>query len=254
MDNQKEFIQVLAAVMGVKSQEQFESGIKALGEDGLKTMYETYKQVKNLGEEGLKQLKTTYSKIMTNKETDNTKMEAQNITSAKLGAKLNYIKQLRGECPEGYEIEKYLAGGCVACRKKMKEGASVVERFKSEKCGGKMKKKVTKASGGNKIPKKNRVTERSYIDDDRQEVVTVRTYNGRTFEKRDDMDGAGSMYKGYNGKRSAVPAGEKPDSLARAWERNAEAKPKGKKNLKKCGGKMKKVKKNYFGGILDKWL
>lgn len=241
MDDQKEFIQVLAAVMGVKSQEQLESGIKALGEDGIKTMYETYKQVKDMGEEGLKQLKSTYSKIMESK-----------TTYAKLGAKLNYIKQLRGECPEGYEIEKYLAGGCVACRKKMKEGASVVERFKSEKCGGKMKKKVTKASGGNKIPKKNRVTERSYIDEDRQELVTVRTHNGRTFEKRDDLDGAGSMYKGYNGKRSAVPAGEKPDSLAKAWERNAEAK--GKKNLKKCGGKMKKVKKNYFGGILDKWL
>ena len=147
MDDQKEFIQVLAAVMGVKSQEQFEKGIKDLGEDGLKTMYETYKQVKNFGEEGLKQLKSTYSKIMESK-----------TTYAKLGAKLNYIKQLRGECPEGYEIEKYLAGGCVACRKKMKEGASVVERFKSEKCGGKMKKKVAKAQKGG-------VTEKSYIDD-----------------------------------------------------------------------------------------
>lgn len=200
MDDQKEFIQVLAAVMGVKSQEQLESGIKALGEDGIKTMYETYKQVKDMGEEGLKQLKSTYSKIMESK-----------TTYAKLGAKLNYIKQLRGECPEGYEIEKYLAGGCVACRKKMKEGASVVERFKSEKCGGKMKKKVTKAQKGG-------VTEKSY--------------------------------KGYNDKRSVLPAGEKPDSLERAQNKNAEAKGK----LKKCGGKMKKVKKNYFGGILDKWL
>lgn len=243
MDDKKEFVQVLAAVMGVQDQGELEQGIKVLGEDGLKTMYETYKQVKDMGEEGLKQLKSTYSKIMESK-----------TTYAKLGAKLNYIKQLRGECPEGYEIEKYLAGGCVACRKKMKEGASVVERFKSEKCGGKVKNKVTKASGGNKMPKKNRVTERSYIDEDRQELVTVRTHNGRTFEKRDDLDGAGSMYKGYNGKRSAVPAGEKPDSLAKAWEKNAEAGPRGKKNLKKCGGKMKKVKKNYFGGILDKWL
>lgn len=233
MDDQKEFIQVLAAVMGVKSQEQLESGIKALGEDGLKTMYETYRQVKNLGEEGLKQLKTTYSKIM----------ETKNTTYAKFGAKLNYIKQLRGECPEGYEIEKYLAGGCVACRKKMKEGASVVERFKSEKCGGKMKKKVTKAQKGG-------VTEKSYMDNKTGEKVTVRTHKGRTFEKREDLDGAGTSYKGYNGKRSVVPAGEKPDSLERAWNKNAEAKGK----LKKCGGKMKKVKKNYFGGILDKWL
>lgn len=147
MDDKKEFVQVLAAIMGVQDQSELEQGIKALGEDGLKAMYETYKQVKDMGEEGLKQLKSTYSKIMESK-----------TTYAKLGAKLNYIKQLRGECPEGYEIEKYLAGGCVACRKKMKEGASVVERFKSEKCGGKMKKKVTKAQKGG-------VTEKSYIDD-----------------------------------------------------------------------------------------
>lgn len=139
MDDKKEFVQVLAAVMGVQDQGELEQGIKALGEDGLKTMYETYKQVKDMGGEGLKQLKSTYSKIMESK-----------TTYAKLGAKLNYIKQLRGECPEGYEIEKYLAGGCVACRKKMQEGASVVERFKSEKCGGKMKK-TKKAQDGVKL-------------------------------------------------------------------------------------------------------
>lgn len=234
MDDQKEFVQVLAAVMGVQDQSQLEQGIKALGEDGLKTMYETYQQVKNMGEEGLKQLKSTYTKIM----------ESKQATYAKLGAKLNYIKQLRGECPEGYEIEKYLAGGCVACRKKMKEGASVVERFKSEKCGGKMKKTKKAQTGG-------KVKETTAIDNKTGEKVTTRTYKGRTFERREDLDGAGTTYKGYNGKRSVVLPGEKPDSLEKAWNKNAEAK---KSKLKKCGGKMKKVKKNYFGGILDKWL
>ena len=52
------------------------------------------------------------------------------------------------------EIEKYLAGGCVACRKKMEKGASVVERFKSEKCGGKMKK-TKKAQTGASIVQQN---------------------------------------------------------------------------------------------------
>ena len=101
-----------------------------------------------MGEEGLKKLKSTYTKIM----------ESKQATYAKLGAKLNYIKQLRGECPEGYEIEKYLAGGCVACRKKMKEGASVVERFKSEKCGGKMKK-TKKAQTGIQLKKATEETQ-----------------------------------------------------------------------------------------------
>ena len=167
MDDQKEFVQVLAAVMGVQDQGQLEQGIKALGEDGLKTMYETYQQVKNMGEEGLKQLKSTYTKIM----------ESKQATYAKLGAKLNYIKQLRGECPEGYEIEKYLAGGCVACRKKMKEGASVVERFKSEKCGGKMKK-TKKAQDGIKI---NETTEK--------------TQNKKTEEKKSKLKKCGGKMK-----------------------------------------------------------
>jgi hypothetical protein len=35
-----------------------------------------------------------------------------------MGAKLNYINQLRGKCPEGYEVEKFMAGGCVKCQKK----------------------------------------------------------------------------------------------------------------------------------------
>lgn len=236
MDDKKEFVQVLAAVMGVQDQGELEQGIKVLGEDGLKTMYETYKQVKDMGEEGLKQLKSTYSKIMESK-----------TTYAKLGAKLNYIKQLRGECPEGYEIEKYLAGGCVACRKKMEKGASVVERFKSEKCGGKMKK-TKKAQKGSKI------TEKTYRDEKNADWVTVRKKpNGQTFIKRANFDGAGTEYKGYNGKRSVVPEGAPSDSLEKAWYKNAEAKQV-KRRLKKCGGKMKKVKKNYFGGILDKWL
>jgi hypothetical protein len=36
---------------------------------------------------------------------------------SKLGSKLDYIGMLNGRCPEGYEVEKYLAGGCVKCKK-----------------------------------------------------------------------------------------------------------------------------------------
>lgn len=50
---------------------------------------------------------------------------------AKQGAKLSYIKRLRGECPEGYEPQKFLVGGkvCTKCAK-----------IAAEKCGGKAKK------------------------------------------------------------------------------------------------------------------
>lgn len=74
-------------------------------------------------------------------------MEGNQISMAKLGAKLNYVQTLRGECPEGYEIEKYMAGGCVKCKKKAAEGTKVVDIFK-EKCGGKAKKRVKKNMGG----------------------------------------------------------------------------------------------------------
>ena len=50
---------------------------------------------------------------------------------AKAGAKLTYIKRLRGECPEGYEPKLYRAGGkvCTKC-----------EKIQADKCGGKAKK------------------------------------------------------------------------------------------------------------------
>lgn len=57
----------------------------------------------------------------------NTIMEAtqQQTQMVRLGAKLNYIKKLRGECPEGQELVYFKAGGriCKACMgKKMNNG------------------------------------------------------------------------------------------------------------------------------------
>ena len=78
---------------------------------------------------------------------------------ARLGAKLNYIKQIKGDCPEGEELVYFKKGGrfCKACRKKQ-EGGNVDEiaNFKKQreekKCGGKMKEacggKMKEACGG----------------------------------------------------------------------------------------------------------
>lgn len=38
---------------------------------------------------------------------------------AKMGAKLDYLTRLNGKCPEGYEVEKFSAGGCAKCKKKI---------------------------------------------------------------------------------------------------------------------------------------
>lgn len=64
---------------------------------------------------------------------------AQMSPSAKNGAKLQYIKRLRGECPEGYEAKSYKIGGKV-CKK--------CEKIEAEKCGGKAKKAKKCEEGG----------------------------------------------------------------------------------------------------------
>lgn len=60
----------------------------------------------------------------------------KSVQTAKQGAKLNYLKQLKGECPDGFNSVKLAKGGSICI-----------------KCGGKAKtkakpKKIVKATGG----------------------------------------------------------------------------------------------------------
>lgn len=76
----------------------------------------------------------------------------QQTPQAKFGAKLNYIKKLRGQCPEGQEMQYFKSGGmlckkCVEKKKKCEDGGFVP----FAKCGKKVKKKEL---GGNIGPKK----------------------------------------------------------------------------------------------------
>lgn len=63
----------------------------------------------------------------------------QQIKVAKFGTKLNYIKQLRGICPDGYEMQYFQKGGrvCKQCVQKnmKKEIKSPIDAFK---CGRKV--------------------------------------------------------------------------------------------------------------------
>lgn len=78
--------------------------------------------------------------------------EMQGAQKARLGAKLNYIRSLKGNAPEGMDVEYYKCGGQVkkkfikknACGSK---GMAAVKAFK-DKCGSKMKKKACKEFGG----------------------------------------------------------------------------------------------------------
>lgn len=125
-EEQQAFTAYLIKVLNPKDEADFENKIAQLSENELKEFYKQYKA-----------------------------MEGNQISMAKLGAKLSYVQTLRGECPEGYEVEKYMAGGCVKCKKKA-EGAKVVDIFK-DKCGGKAKKRVKKDQKGAVVNKADTV-------------------------------------------------------------------------------------------------
>lgn len=74
-------------------------------------------------------------------------VEQANVQSARRGAKLNFIRGLKGECPDGYYKTYYAAGGslCPVCKQKQEQR----EKVQSAKCGKKMKKGgVSKAMNG----------------------------------------------------------------------------------------------------------
>ena len=109
---QEAFSAYLIKLFNPKNKEEFEDKVSQLSEGDMKELYKQYKS-----------------------------MENNQISMAKLGAKIDYLKTLRGECPEGYEVEKFLSGGCVKCRKK-------AEMAFKDKCGAKMKKRIKKNMGG----------------------------------------------------------------------------------------------------------
>ena len=143
---QQAFIQFLAQKTGAKTQQELEAAIQQMGEQGLQAAYQEFMQM----------------------------IQQQQVQAAKFGAKLNYIKSLRGQCPEGYEISYYKVGGtlCKKCMKKqqsMENGGYIpkdpIDEFKCgrkmkkaqggavdfEKCGGKTKKKTKKKEEGGEL-------------------------------------------------------------------------------------------------------
>ena len=109
---QQAFLQYLAQQTGAKSQQELEQVIQQMGEDGLKQAYAQFMQA----------------------------MQEQQVQAAKFGAKLNYIKKLNGQCPEGMEMHYYKQGGrlCRKCMAMEAQGGTVdqpvgnaIEQFKA---------------------------------------------------------------------------------------------------------------------------
>lgn len=121
-DDQELFSAYLIKLFKPESQQEFEDTISKLSEREINEIYKQYKS-----------------------------MENNQTIMAKMGAKINYISRLQGKCPEGYEVERFMAGGCVKCRRKaMAEGSKAMDVFK-DKCGGKAKRRIKKNENGDKI-------------------------------------------------------------------------------------------------------
>ena len=152
----------------------------------------------------------------------------QRPIAAKNGLK---ISQLNGHCPEGYEVEKYLVGGCVKCKKKKQPSfteelkcGGKKKRFKKcedggdldfLKCGGK-KKAAKKCEAGTQIPE---------IKCGKKVSKTKKCENGATIPELK-----------CGGKKKKVCKAKCGKELPEL----------------KCGGKGR-VKKHEDGGVLD-WL
>lgn len=193
-EEQKAFTAYLIKVLNPKGAADFENKVAQLSENELKEFYKQYKA-----------------------------MEGNQISMAKLGAKLSYVQTLRGECPEGYEVEKYMAGGCVKCKKKA-EGAKVVDIFK-DKCGGKAKKRVKKDQKGAVVNKADTVHTNKGVYNVSNKKLPYKKMTPADYRKLSDKDKVKVDMKDQANGRGAGGAG---------------------------AVKNKGIGKNYFGGTVQR--
>ena len=190
--------------------------------------------------------------------------EMQGAQKARLGAKLNYLRTIKGSCPEGQELIYFREGGrvCKKCIQKNacgSKGMAAVKAFK-DKCGSKMKKKSCKEFGGeiqsDKCGSKMKKSKKEFggeIQFDKcgskikaQNGMKANNKTSNKWTQKDDN----KLLK-YRRIGTKTPA-EKRDSLAvqRKWN-NLPEKEKAKYEVQeqKCGGK---AKKHFYGGSLNR--
>lgn len=196
-DSQKAFVAYLIQVSGAQSEQDLNDFIQSLGEEGLKQQYQQFMQTMQNG-----------------------------TPSAKNGAKLNYIRSLRGVCPEGYELGYFKEGGqicakCVEKREKMggipfrplqgEKGTKVVQDFKKD-----LKNKKDKITINSK--KKTEKKELGGVLNISPELLDMFKCGGKAKKTKKKEDG------GLMKKKSGIPIKEKFI------------------DKDKCGKKMKKKK------------
>lgn len=170
---QQIFVQFLAQKYKLKSQQELEAKIQELGEEGLKAEYAEFQQV----------------------------MAQQQTRKAMFGAKLNYIKGLKGQCPQGYEMKYYKDGGrvCAKCEAiKQQAPTNPIDAFK---CGRRMKKKACGGpvkkdqKGGTAKPVKTIKAVTTYPNQLEGQVRTVQYFDDGTQAVSNGGWGTDGMYQ-----------------------------------------------------------
>lgn len=161
--------------------------------------------VESLGQEGIQAKYQEFMKLMSGASTQK--------PSKRLGGHLNYLKQIKGACPDGEETYYFKEGGsvkrgCKPCMEKAKKGAKFdnedTDPVKKFKCG----RKVKKAEPGAKFTQKTKT-------DKYGNTTYTRTYPGHkpvSYTVSEDGEGQG-YYSDHKG-RSRV---EDQDSLGRVY-------------------------------------
>lgn len=145
---QQAFLQYLMQKTGAQNEQQLEQVVQQLGEDGLKQAYAKFMQ----------------------------EMQQQQVQAAKFGAKLNYIKKLNGQCPEGMEMHYYKQGGrlcrkCMQAKQNGEEKETPSNPIDAFKCG----RKIKKDQHGKKLPQIN--SNKNGQDQATKDSIAANRYN-----------------------------------------------------------------------------
>ena len=151
-------------------------------------------------------------------------MAQQQTQMAKLGAKLNYIKNIKGECPEGTEKYYFRAGGriCSACRG------------------------INTAEEGMEIqPKGNKKAISSTVQNYRNSQASATT---SVYSKADSKNHEKLASKRAKGKLTPQEEQEYKRLTSKFRNQSKSVQSKYSTDMDKCGGKMKK---HFNGGVID---
>lgn len=177
---QQAFLQYLMQQTGAKDQQQLEQVIQQLGEEGLKQAYSKFLQ----------------------------EMQQQQVQAAKFGAKLNYIRRLNGQCPDGTEMTYFKVGGklckkCMQVKQNRKEQENESDNpINAFKCG----RKIRKNQNGRKFPlietdKNGKNRTKYYKDEATRDSIAVNRYNDQDIQ----VNKPGSYKKNAKGKVQWTP-------------------------------------------------